>query len=45
MVPKPSSAPSKVVRGTKIRIDAINSITPEPIRPIGSAHIAGKISA
>lgn len=34
--PNPINAPGKVVRGIKIRIEAINSKTPVPIRPHGS---------
>ena len=32
-----SSDPSQVNRGVRSRIDAINSMTPEPMRPHGSA--------
>ena len=33
IVPIPKSAPSKVVLGIKINIEAINSTTPDPILP------------
>lgn len=43
IVPIPIKAPSNVVRGMRINIEAINSITPEPIRPKGSAPNFEKI--
>ena len=36
IVPAPNNAPSKVVLGISIKIEAINSTTPEPILPKGS---------
>jgi hypothetical protein len=35
-VPNPKSDPIKLVLGIKIKMDAINSIIPEPILPKGS---------
>lgn len=34
--PRPNKAPNKEVRGIQIKIEAINSATPVPIRPQGS---------